>query len=112
MSPEDALANSNTSRDATLRAVPLRLPDESLPEFGQRLRIWGLNKSNIYKTAAAMVCALTDEAGASAVNLPTDTDKLANGSSRSSQRERMKLCMRERRAREKAEASNVNGGDA
>jgi hypothetical protein len=98
-----------TAVDA-LRAVPLRLPAEGLPEYGQRLRIWGLDKSNIYKTAAAMVCALTDEAGASGVNLLTDADKLANGSSRSAQRERMKLYMRERRAREKDDASNT--GDA
>jgi hypothetical protein len=100
-----------TAVDA-LRAVPLRLPDESLPEYGQRLRIWGLNKSNIYKTAAAMVCALTDEAGTSGVNLLTDTDKAANGSSRASQRERMKLYMREKRARDRAVSSNVNGGNA
>jgi hypothetical protein len=95
-----------TAVDA-LRAVPLRLPSERLPEYGSRLRIWGLDKSQILKTAAAMVCAVTDEADRLGVVLLTETDRAANGSSRTAQRERMKLYMREKRASEKA-ASNAN----
>jgi hypothetical protein len=97
-----------TAVDA-LRAVPLRLPGESLPSFRQSLRIWGLDKSSILKTAAAMVCAINDEADRLGVVLLTETDKAANGSSRTAQRERMKLYMREKRAKAKADASNANG---
>ena len=98
-----------TAVDA-LRAIPLRLPSERLPEYGSRLRIWGRDKTPILKAAGAMVCVITDEADRLGVALLTETDKAANGSSRTAQRERMKLYMRERRAREKADASNA--GDA
>jgi hypothetical protein len=94
-----------TAVDA-LRAVPLRLQSEGLPEYGSRLRIWGLDKSPILKAAGAMVCAITDEADRLGQSLLTETDRAANGSSRTAQRDRMKLYMREKRARAKAVSSN------
>jgi hypothetical protein len=94
-----------TAVDA-LRAVPLKLPGEGSAGYGQRLRIWGLDKSSILKTAAAMVCAISDEADRLGVVLLLETDRAANGSSRTVQRERMRVYMREKRAKQRA-ASTV-----